>query len=610
MSPARRVTVIAHELRGFHPAGGMGTATTFLALALARMGHAVEILLGKHSVGSIDPYWETVYTEAGVRIRPMPQGDEPVEPWHFSHAHSVQLGLQAQPPDVVIAHDLGAPAYSALRLRQAGIAFEGTLFVVFCHGTRRYVADRSPNIGFGDLRTVIGVGVLEQASLELADLVVSPSAYLLDWMRSRGWQLPDHTVVIPYFTRSEATGEAVAEAARPDPDPLRRLAFFGRVDEKKGLRLFAEALNALAPEGLRGLELEFVGKTTGTWTPARAEALLSEETRRALRRVVFETELDQHEALARLSRPGTLAVMPSLQENSPNTVYECLEHGIPFIASNVGGVPELIGSDDRERVLFEPTSDGVTAALRRVLAEGNVPAPVRPAFDRGASADAWAGVIDQPPHQRTEHEDDADLRVDVVVVRSNSQDALLRSVAALENQSYRNFEVIVADTRQGGLDRGSAPFVVFLDDEDVPDPDLLRTLLAARRATGADVITCGVRVDGKLHFFSGDAGGLGAIENAYGNVGLFQRTALGDVPEPPHGARDHDWPLLARLAAGGTSIVSVPEGLVERQTAPGSAEDDPAAALLAVQQLEHALPDPLRGTARLAAGLAASTTTR
>jgi O-antigen biosynthesis protein len=610
MSPARRVTVIAHELRGFHPAGGMGTATTFLALALARMGHAVEILLGKHSVGSIDPYWETVYSEAGVRIRPVPRGDEPVEPWHFAHAHSVQLGLQAQPPDVVIAHDFGAPAYSALRLRQAGIAFGDTLFVVFCHGTRRYVADRSPNIGFGDLRTVIGVGVLEQASVELADVIVSPSAYLLDWMRSRGWQLPERTVVIPYFTRSEATGEAAAVAARPKPDPLRRLAFFGRVDEKKGLRLFAEALNALEPEGLRGLEVEFVGKTTATWTPARAEALLSEETRRALRRVVFETELDQHQALARLSRPGTLAVMPSLQENSPNTVYECLEHGIPFIASNVGGVPELIGSDDRERVLFEPTSEGVAAALRRVLADGNVPAPGRPAFDRGASADAWAGVIDLQPQRRTAAEDDADVRVDVVLVRSNSQDALLRSVATLENQSYRNFEVIVADTRQAGLDRGSAPFVVFLDEEDVPDPDLLKTLLAARRATGADVVTCGVRVGGKLHFFSGDPGGLGAIENAYGNVGLFRRTALGDVPDPPPGARDPDWPLLARLAAAGTSIVSIPQVLVERRTAPGSAEDDPAAALLAVQQLEHALPDPLRGATRLAAGLAAGTTTR
>jgi glycosyltransferase involved in cell wall biosynthesis len=610
MSPARRVTLIAHELRGFHPAGGMGTATTFLALALARLGHSVEILLGKHSVGSIDPYWETVYSEAGVRIRPAPQSEERVEPWHFAHAHNVQLGLQADPPDVVIAHDFGAPAYSALRLRQAGVGFEDTLFVVFCHGTRRYVADRSPNIGFGDLRTVIGVGTLEQASIELADVVVSPSAYLVDWMRSRGWQLPDRTVVIPYFTRSEATGEAAAEATRPSPDPLRRLAFFGRVDEKKGLRLFAAALNALEPERLRGLELEFVGKTTATWTRARAEALLSEETKRALRRVTFETELDQHQAIARLSHPGTLAVMPSLQENSPNTVYECLEHGIPFIASNVGGVPELIASNDRSRVLFEPTSEGLAAALRRVLAEGNVPAPVRPAFDRDAASNAWTGVIDLQPQPRPKPEDEADVPVDLVIVRNNSQDALLRSVAALEDQSYRNFEVIVADTKQAGLDRGSAPFVVFLDEQDVPDSELLKTLLAARRATGADVVTCGVRVDGKLHFFSGDPGGLGAIENAYGNVGLFRRTVLGDVHDAPPGTRDPDWPLLARLATTGASVVSVPQALVERHTEPGSAGDDPAAALLAVQQLEHALPGPLRGAARLAAGLAANTTTR
>src|SRR5439155_14477963 len=394
------------------------------------------------------------------------------------------------------------------------------LFVVFCHGTRRYVADLSPNIAIGDLRTVIGVGVLEQASVELADVVVSPSAYLLDWMRSRGWELPDRTVVIPYFTRSEATGESPHVAGRPDAGPIQRLVFFGRVDEKKGLKTFAAALNALEPERLQGLELEFVGRTTATWTRARAEALLSEATKRALRRVAFETELDQHQALERLSRPGTLAIMPSLQENSPNTVYECLEHGIPFIASDVGGVPELIAPDDRERVLFDPTAEGVAAALGRVLAGGTVPAPVSPAFDRGASSDAWTGVVGLRPQRRTERGSEADARVDVVVVPRDSQDALLRCVVALEDQSCRTFEVIVAGTRQAGLDQGSAPYVVFLDEEDVPDPDLLKTLLEARRATGADVVTCGIRVDGELHFFSGEAGGLGAIANAYGNVGL------------------------------------------------------------------------------------------
>jgi O-antigen biosynthesis protein len=134
----RRVTLVAHELRGFRPVGGMGTATTFLALALARMGHSVEVLLGvMHHPESIDPYWRNVYGRAGIQIRGAPPSDEHVEPWPFLRARSIELGLRERASDVVIAHDFAAPAYTALRARQAGLAFEDTLFVVFCHGSRR-----------------------------------------------------------------------------------------------------------------------------------------------------------------------------------------------------------------------------------------------------------------------------------------------------------------------------------------------------------------------------------------------------------------------------------------------------------------------------------------
>jgi glycosyltransferase involved in cell wall biosynthesis len=608
MPTARRVTVIAHELRGFHPVGGIGTATTFLALALARMGHSVEFLLGKHDVDSIDPYWLNLYTGAGIKIRPTPPSNESAEPWHFAKPHSVALGLQADPPDIVIAHDLGAPAYSALRLRQAGIAFQNTRFVVFCHGTRRYIASLAPDAPLADLQTVLAIGTLEQASVELADVVVSPSAYLVEWMRGQGWELPERTLVIPYFTRPGATGEPAATMSRPSPDPLRRIAFFGRVDEKKGLKVFAAGLNAVEPERLDGLELQFVGKTTATWTRERAEGLLSDETKRALRRVSFESELDQHEALALLSRPGTLAVMPSLHDNSPNAVYECLEQGIPFIASNVGGVPELIDPADHARVLFEPTAEGIEAAIRRVLAEGRVPDPVRPAFDGAVSSDRWAEVLELQPQRRLEIEADAEPRVDVVVVRRGSQEALLRCVAALEEQTCPNFNVVVADTRQSGLDQGSAPYVVFLEEEDSPDPGLLKTLLAAGRASGADVVTSGLRLTGeaKLHFFLGEPRGLGAVMNAYGNVGLFRRAVLDNLTDPPPTVRDPDWPLMAELVRSGASVISVPIALVERRALPGSVENDPSGALLVAQQLELALPDPLRGAARVAAGLAAN----
>ena len=610
------MTVIAHELRGFPAAGGIGTATTFLTLALARAGHDVELLAGVGTPTSVDPHWAGIYERAGVRVRWVPPVEERVEPWQFLHPHGIAIGLREQPADVVVAHDFGAPAYVALRLRQAGLAFEDTLFVVFCHGPRRYILDLSPTLGPKDLQHVLGVGVLEQASVELADVVVSPSAYLLEWMRSERWRLPERTFVIPYFTRSGATGEPVAPPAPSDDDGrLRRLAFFGRLDVKKGLRQLAAALNALEPELLERLELEFLGRPTASWPTARVEALLSERTRRALREISFHTGLDQHQALARLSRPGTLAVMPSLQENSPNTVYECFEHGIPFVASNVGGVPELVDPAERDRVLFEPTAAGVEAALRRALAEERV-RPPRPAFSAEASSERWEEVLQlrpEPPRQDAGGEVEA-----IVVARGPAASAPCR--AALERQSHEPLQLTVAEVgadatsveaaREQALRAGSAPFVLLLDGDDVPEPELVSTLLRAQAASDADVVTCGLRLaaheETALRFFSGDPGGLGAVSNDYGNVALIRRSVLGDTATAWPAEADPDWPLLARLAASGARIVSVPAPLVTRSRRPGSVEDAPGDALLVAAELERALPEAAQTTARLAAGLAAS----
>jgi glycosyltransferase involved in cell wall biosynthesis len=589
----RRVTVVAHELLGFRPAGGMGTATTFLALALARMGHSVELLLGFDSPGSMDPYWRATYEQAGIRIRRAPVSDEPVEPWHFVHTHSIALGLQADPPDVVIAHDFGAPAYSALRLRQAGIALLDTLFVVFCHGARRYILDLSPSVGLKDLRQVLAVSALEQAAIELADVAVSPSAYLVEWMRTQGWRLPERTVVIPYFARSAVIDDAPKPASPSTSSGVERLTFFGRIDEKKGLRIFAAAVNALEPELLERLELEFLGKTTATWTQDRAEALLSDRTRRALRGVSFETELDQREALARLRRPGTLAVMPTLLDNSPNTVYECLEHGIPFIASDVGGIPELIAPEERRRVLFEPTPAGVEAALRRAFS-GPV-RPVRASFTSTTSYEHWADVLaSRLPRETTAVGPAVDI-----VVRSGS-----RAAQTLEAQTHENVRVIPSS------DDGSAPYVLFLADEDLPDESLLEALVHAQTVSGADAVSCGLRLIGReggstLHFFIGDPGGLGALSNEYGTVALVRRELLTDVAPPWPPEEDPDWPFLAGLAATGARIVSVPAPLVTRTVRAGSVEWTPGDALLVLERLERVLPDALEGTARLAAGLAA-----
>ena len=299
MSP-RRITVVTRELLGYVRVGGAGTATTYLAVALARRGHPVDVLyVGDLPADPMTAEWARLYEEAGIAIRPLPPGDEIVQPGRFARLRAVEAALRGDVPEVVIAHDLTAPVYTALRLRQLGLAFEGTLFVVFCHGTRLWAKEVARNERVS--RDVLVETALERASVELADVIVSPSAYLMAWMRDQGWQLPEQAVVIPYLTRSGATGEPARAPAHAD-GRVQRLAFFGRFEERKGVRPFVAGINALEPELLEGIELDFLGRDTPVWTPERIDALLSEQAKRALRNVVFETKLDQHEALARLSR--------------------------------------------------------------------------------------------------------------------------------------------------------------------------------------------------------------------------------------------------------------------------------------------------------------------
>jgi glycosyltransferase involved in cell wall biosynthesis len=560
--PSRRVTLVADEILGYVRTGGLGTATSFLAVALGRMGHSVELLyVGKRPSEPMGSDWVRLYQSAGVAIRILPRSDTRVEPPYFARMRDTELALRGDPPDVVITQDLAAPAYTALRMRRLGLGFEDTLFVVYCHGSRRWITDMAQKVRV--LPGALAVSLLEQASVELADVVVSPSSYLLRWMQHEGWQLPSRSLVIPYLTRAAATGEAAPSAAELGRR-VERITFFGRLEERKGLRPFVAAVNAVEPELLRRVELEFLGAATPAWPPERIEAMFSKTAKAALRGISFQTRLDQPGALARLSRPGTLAVMPSLAETFSNAVYECLERGIPFISSDAGAPPELIAESDRPRVLFEPTRDGIAAALRHALADGSSPRPVRRAFDPADSFETWREVLATEPR------------------------------APERTMESPTVEVV----RHGSFGETTAEWIVLLGPEDVPSQDLVETLIRAQVASGADVVTCGVRIGHVHRFFLGDPGGLGLLSNSYGTVALIRRSLLSDKTwsEPM-------WPLLARLSDEGAQIISIPQALVEQTSAPADVERDPAEALRVLEQVERQLPQQLRSLARLAAGL-------
>jgi glycosyltransferase involved in cell wall biosynthesis len=590
MTP-RRVAVVASEILGVAGTGGPGTADSFLAVALGRNGHDVELLVAPgRDVSRLSPEWESAYADSNVRVRPLP-GHGAVRPQFLAPAAHVHNALRDEPPDVVVADDWRALPYASLRSRQLGRSLAQTAFILYCHGPARVFAAAAGKVP--DTVARFGEEVAQRACVELADAVVSPSEWLVGWLRNHDWPLPESTRVVQNLWESVALGKPVRRAA--ENAPIRRLAFFGQLREGKGIRVFIESLRRLDPSLLEHVDLLFLGHSR-RYAEGRIRAELGERVVDRLASLRLETGLERTAAIRELLVPGTLAVMPSLLENSPYAVAECIEHGVPFIGADVGGTPELVAQEDRARLLCAPSPDGVAEALERALTSETGIEPARPARAPDESLAAWVELIEtiEAPRRATAP---SASRVALVAC---GRDSTRRAEILAEHTHSVGVDLIAADSRRAGLERATSEWVLFLNDDDVPDEGLLDALVVAQAASGADAVTAAVRAaDGAegVQLFLGDPGPLGIMENQYGVIGLVRRTLATD---------DSDWLLFARLAVGGARVVSIPEPLSLHLGRPAAIGDPGGEGLSVLEVFEAGKPEAWREFPQFAATLGAA----
>jgi hypothetical protein len=234
----------------------------------------------------------------------------------------------------------------------------------------------------------VDTGFMERRTVALADAVVSSSHYLLNWISGQKWEMPRHCHV-----RQNVLPHS-AWPAEPPTAPLLHgideLVYFGTLETRKGVVLFCDALDAIPAAIAKKIRIvTFLGRESIVeGIPART--YVQKRAPRWPFPFQIITGHDANRTMDYLREKNRLAVIPSLLENSPYRVLECLVAGIAFVASRVGGIPELIAPDDVGKVCFEPNAGALCAVLGAALTEGVRPA--RPGVDARANEQAWIAL--------------------------------------------------------------------------------------------------------------------------------------------------------------------------------------------------------------------------
>lgn len=320
---------ILHAVRA--PIGGIFRHVLDLANGQADRGHHVGIIAdsltggerAEQALAEIAPRLNLGVHRLAIRREPVPLD---VLVW----AHFTRL-IRRLKPNVLHGH--GAKAGAFIRLRGAS---KDIIRVYTPHGGSLHYP----------LSTLKGqvYSRLERALMDNTDLFLFESAFARDTYQ--------RTIGVPKgLVRTVFNGVTAGEF---DPivkaDDATDVVYVGEFREIKGADLLIDAVARLRADG-KNVTLTLCGEGE------EMDNLKAQVSRLNLREAVrFTGHVKARYGFSK----GSLLVVPSRGDSMPYVVIEAAAAGIPMVAANVGGIPEIFGPDHAD-ALFAPNIVGAMA---------------------------------------------------------------------------------------------------------------------------------------------------------------------------------------------------------------------------------------------------------
>jgi GT2 family glycosyltransferase/glycosyltransferase involved in cell wall biosynthesis len=605
-----KTCIVTSDLVGPIKNGGIGTHCYYLARFLREeLGHEVTVLFTSSiSEAALRPWKKRYSKEWGIGLVGLkstvswPQIKQSPSYPVLRRSRQVYDWLKEQDFDYCHFEDWQPEGFLAIQAKRTGQAFDKTKLIFGLHGNAEW--SREGMLAYEDNWTLgLANEYMARYSAEHADLLLSPSQHMFDWAQAHRWTLAANRRVIPYLFE-------LPFPPQPKPFARQHLIFFGRLETRKGLIVFVKALQALAPQLTdrpEPIRVTFLGRNYYIGKQLATD-YLAEAMKPCGKAFDWQvvSDLGQPEALRFVTdHANALVVLPSLVDNLPFTVIECLQLRLNLIASRVGGIPELI---DTPECLFDPTPQALSQKLLECLRDG-VPA-ARSRYNADDACAGWRKVHEPDAYPARPTREIRAPRVSVCVPHHNYGEFLPLALDTLASQTYKNFEVIVVDdgstdpeslktfrslqqkysqlewrflekengftgqTRNFAARQATGEYLVFADSDNVSRPEMLDRLVQGMETSGMDCLACH-----NLAFSNDISRQLGQWRHRYVPLGpclelAMYHNTLGDVNfiirrevfEKLGGFHEErigleDWDFLLRLVMNGFTLDVIPEVL-------------------------------------------------
>jgi len=251
--------------------------------------------------------------------------------WHlidifniFSY-FSVKKILQQEKPDLVITHNLMGIGFLIPRLlRKLKIKHIHTIHdVQLVTPSGLIIKDKEKAWQHKFFEMIAYVKVMRWL-MGSPEIIVSPSKFLLDYYQRNDFFAKSKKVYLPNPVKG-------AIDIKKQSSPNLELLYLGQIHKAKGI---LDLVNHFKKLKMPHIRLHVVGVGHDL---QKAKHLAEGD-----KRILFHGWMQHNSLMPLLAKMDTLIVPSMCYENSPAVIYEALSMGLPVMAADIGGVPELI----------------------------------------------------------------------------------------------------------------------------------------------------------------------------------------------------------------------------------------------------------------------------